>query len=262
MANSVYGKFIENKSKHMSVLFCSTAKYLRKWIVSPRYSNFKIINDSLVAVFLKKAAVKATQAYAIGFSILDLSKEFMFRSYYTKIKPFLGETCKVLMSDTDSLFLSVQSEKEPHSKIKHILDTSNFDTDHPLYSIANKSKLGFFKSETGSKKIARFIGLRSKCYAFEVENAKAQTKCKGIVKSFRRKIPISAYEKCLKEIQSHTTTQYILRSKTHEIQLAKQKKLCFSSYDDKLFMLPCGIHTLPYGSHEITTNLFACTFCM
>lgn len=260
VANSNYGKFIENKSKHLQVIFCSTAEFLRKWIMSPRYSSFRIINDELVAIFLKKATTRITQAYLIGFSILELSKEFMYRSYYEYIKPRLGKECRVLMSDTDSLFLASKYKKNNLDSLRDILDTSNFEKNHPLYTLKNKAQLGFFKSETGSNKIARFIGLRSKCYAFELKNFDYHTKCKGVKKTFRKKIPVSAFAKCLEEICSYDTTQYTLNSKNHQIQLAKQRKLCFSSFDDKTYLLNCGLHSLPYFSSEIRKNE-KCQFC-
>ena len=262
MANSIYGKFIENKSKHMQVMFCTSESYVRKWINSPKFSHCKIINDNLVAVYIKKDSIEITQAYAIGFSILDLSKEFMYRSYYEYIKPRLGKECRVLMSDTDSLFLASKYRSNNLKVIQKILDTSNFDTQHPLYTTKNKSRLGFFKSETGSKKISRFIGLRSKCYAFDLKSTnESHTKCKGVAKAFRKKIPVSSFARCLEEICSYTTTQFTLRSKNHQIQLAKQQKLCFSSYDDKMYLLDCGLHSLPYYSSEICDNVPKCTFC-
>lgn len=261
MANSVYGKFIEDKSKHMQLIFCSTAEYLRKWVMSPRYSNFKIINNDFVAVFLKKPVTAVTQAYAIGFSILELSKEFMYRSYYQYIKPKLGPECRVLMSDTDSLFLASKYKKNNLLPLKSILDTSNFDREHPMFTEKHKSQLGFFKSETGSEKISRFIGLRSKCYAFELKNSSYHTKCKGIKKSFRKKIPVSSFVRCLEQICSYDTTQYTLGSKNHQIRLAKQQKLCFSSFDDKTFLLSCGVHSVPYYSARILANSDACEIC-
>ena len=129
-----------------------------------------------------------------------------------------------------------------------------------LYSTKRKSKLGYFKSETGDEKITKFLGIRSKTYAFKTAKSSSK-KCKGIARRFNKNIPFSAYEKCVSEIAECSASQISLRSFNHEVKMLKSTKLAFSSYDDKRYILPCGIHTLPYGSREINENLKECSFC-
>ena len=261
ISNSCYGKTIENPTKYLNVKFVTDKKKLRQTVTDPYFHSYKIISKKLVLVFSRNKKVVIKQPCAVGFSILELSKHFMYRSFYDEIQPAFGhEECVVCFSDTDSLFLSVPYEKNPHKKIQHILDASNFDPSHKLYDESRKSALGFFKSETGSKKILKFVGLRSKVYTFKTEN-EITKKCKGISKNYRKQIPFSSYEKCIQAISSHTQEQYTLASKSHQINLVKSQKLAFSSFDDKTYLLPCGIHSLPYFSSEIEKNDKICTFC-
>ena len=260
ISNSCYGKTIENPSKYVNIKFVNDKEKLRRLLTEPNFDSYKIISERLVLVFMKNKNITVKQPCGVGFVILELSKNFMYESYYNEILPAFGDSTMVCFSDTDSLFLAVDFSKNPHKKIEHILDTSNFNKNHPMYDPSRKSQLGYFKSETADNKIKKFVGLRSKCYAFETED-KLVKKCKGIAKNFRKKIPLSAYEKCLESITSHSTDQYTLSSKSHNIRLLKSRKLCFSSFDDKTYLLKCGIHSVPYFSKSIKENLDFCFIC-
>lgn len=259
MCNAVFGKFIENTSNYMDCKFCTKESQVKKWARSPRYKNYLIISSQLCAIFLQRRTTVCRQAYAIGFSILELSKEFMYSSYYKKIQPKLSD-CSVLMSDTDSLFLGC-SDKNPNKKLKKLLDTSNFKATNKLFRSDRKSKLGFFKSETGDHVIKKFIGLRSKCYAFRTEVEEKVIKCKGIAKPFRNGLKMETFQKCLDEISSFSTMQRTLTSKNHTIKIQKTNKLCFSSYDDKFYLLKCGVHTRPYGMRNFRGRLLNNDIC-
>ena len=261
ISNSCYGKTIENPSKYLNVSFVTDRKKLRQCMTDPYFHSFKIISKSLVLIFTRNKKVVIRQPCAVGFTILELSKQFMYDSFYKHIQPAFGaEECQVCFSDTDSLFLSVPFSKNPHKKIQHILDASNFDPSHPLYDESRKSALGYFKSETGSNKILKFVGLRSKVYAFQTEKGLSK-KCKGISKNYRKQIPFSSYERCISAINCHRQEQYTLSSKSHRVSLVKSTKLAFSSFDDKTYLLPGGIHSLPYYSSEIVKNEKKCQFC-
>ena len=70
--------------------------------------------------------------------------------------------------------------------MKPYMDFSNYPKDHELYNDKNKAKLGFFKDEFGgSKKCNEFIGLRAKCYCFNLEDKTtkeitSKKTCKGL----------------------------------------------------------------------------------
>ena len=71
--------------------------------------------------------------------------------------------------DTDSFQLNFKGinirDKSAKDPLAKYMDLSNFNINHPLYNIANKSKLGLLKSETGSITIKEAICLHPKCHS-------------------------------------------------------------------------------------------------
>ena len=267
LVNSTFGKTIQNVRNLLDSKFCTNKKQLRKWLASPRYNSMKIIAEELVIVFLNRTSVSMNKAYPCGFTILERSKFFMYQQYYEVIKPALGN-CTVLMSDTDSLLLQVRNAipTDNIDKLKNQIDFSNYPTSHDRFSLKHKNQLGFWKDELKGATMTDFCGLRSKTYAFLVaggtQNEKLlQSKCKGVTKSYRKQISFEEYKNCVRTFDRVTLTQYQIRAKTHTIYTAQIEKLCFSSFDDKRFLLNCGVHSLPYGSKFITQSQDVCPLC-
>ena len=264
-SNSNFGKFIEQKRKHLNVKLVRTDSKLNKAMSNPRFTNYKIISDTLVAVFMKVKSIKMTQAIGIGFSILERSKALVFSDYYEKILPALDYKCNVLFTDTDSVCLEVRGlmHEDVVNRLSFMLDFSNYPKNHPLYNDRCRNQLGFWKDETKGKKIIEFVGLSSKTYAMRVECDEGleeqNSKCKGVRRGFRKKIPFETFKKCVTNISAHKVSQYGIQSKSHKIYTIKSEKICFTSFDDKRFIFPCGIHSVPYGSKR-SLNM-SCPYC-
>jgi len=111
----------------------------------------------------------------------------MYEFYYDCLLPKFGDRLHLCFTDTDSFICHIESENlisELH-EISHWLDTSNFESDHPLYCKANYRTLGKFKSETGDVPPTEFCGLRSKMYSLAtLTDAKSFRKVKGVPKSY------------------------------------------------------------------------------
>ena len=265
-ANSVFGKFIEQTRNYVDCKIVVDEIPCRKWTGSPRFSNMKIISENLVIIFMKRASITLNKAFPIGFTILEKSKHFMYQQYYDVIKPAV-EKCEVIMSDTDSLVLAIESSEKRSNleKIKEIIDFSNYPPDHKYYDEKNKNKLGFWKDELQGKKMTEFCGLRSKTYAFRIKKSKnhheLQSKCKGITKAYKKKIRFEDYKKCVQSFAKVSITQYQIRSKSHKIFTAKIQKAAFSSFDDKRYLMSCGLHSVGYGSCLINNDSQTCFFC-
>jgi hypothetical protein len=268
-ANAVFGKFIEQTRNYVDCQICVAEAPCKKWINSPRFTNMKIISKDLVIVFSKRTAVLLNKPYAIGFTILEKSKHFMYEQYYQMIRPALGN-CKVIMSDTDSLVLAVETEKKENNlkKLRKIMDFSNYPTNNIFYHAGNKNKLGFWKDELQGGVMTEFCGLRSKTYAFLIKenknnekNQELHSKCKGITKGYRKKIPFSDYKKCVQTLSKVNITQFQIRAKNHKVFMARVHKLCFSSFDDKRYLMKCGVHSLAYGSSLIRNTDEECPLC-
>ena len=226
---------------------------------SPLYKGTVICDEDLSISFLKKREIKMKQCWAIGFTVLEISKFFMQSSWYEEILPRLGgwRECTMILSDTDSFVFQVRQEStnEILEKLAPIMDFSNLDLSHPLYDVSRAKKLGFFKTELPSARIREVVGLKSKTYAisstpldvFDLEGREILRKAKGVSNSVKETIPFEAFKRCVQEVQMVTVEQFNLRSRNHQNQLVKMSKLAFSSFDDKRYLM-CNVHSVPYGS--------------
>lgn len=255
-SNSNFGKFIEQTRNHLDCKIVNNKKDFEKWISNPRFSNFKEIGTGFVAVFLKRKRIYMIQAWAIGFSILELSKALIYEHYYKIIKPALGNKCAVLFSDTDSLCLQIRTKLDMYEVMKHlshIMDFSNYPKDHPLYDDTRKNQLLYWKDELASNSLLEFCGLSSKTYSMRIScesGEKTKSKCKGTGRNFMKQTAFTEYKKCIIGINTHRTLSYNIQARNHIIRTVKSDKLCFSSFDDKRF-LTCPVHSLAYGSKYI-----------
>ncbi|PCJ29139.1 MAG: hypothetical protein COA94_02405 [Rickettsiales bacterium] len=265
-ANAVFGKTIENVRSHSVCKFVRNKKSCGRYIASPRFKHFKIISENCAIVFLSQSQVKLNKPIAVGFTILELAKEFMYSQYYNTIKPIFNNQCEVIMHDTDSLLMRVSTPQAEDNieKIKHILDFSKYPKTHPKYNIINKNRLGFFKDEVAGNHITEVCALRSKVYSLQIDEGdtkvKTENRCKGIRKGYSKKIPFAAFKKCVLSITNHRTTQYNIMSRNHNVTTNKVNKLSFSSFCDKRSLAICGIHSYPYGSILIKKNY--CYLCV
>lgn len=77
MNNSVFGKTMDNIFNRLNVELVASPKRMRKLSVKPNVQSFKIFNNNLVAVNMKKTNLVFNKPTYVGLSILDISKIFM-----------------------------------------------------------------------------------------------------------------------------------------------------------------------------------------
>ena len=106
--NTIYGKTIENPRQRCNVELVNCVERAKKINQSPEYLKFTIFSENLVAVHKKKTIVNCNKPIFIGFTVLELSKLKMYKTYYKYLKPKFGDRLKLLY--TDSFILQVQSE--------------------------------------------------------------------------------------------------------------------------------------------------------
>ena len=70
---------------------------------------------------------------------------------------------------------------------------SNFNINHGSYYVANKDKLGLFKSETGSIKIKYSICLQPKFYTVLLNNDSCRSTAKGVDRRCCKNIKHAVY---------------------------------------------------------------------
>ena len=236
---------------------CDNEKSLRKACLGQHVSNFKIINENLVAVMKKPDFITLNKPTPTGFAILELSKLFMFRSYDKFRQQFGAKNLKLCFSDTDSFLFQVKCSNliDKLKDMEHMFDFSKYDKDHVLYNNSRANHLFYFKDELkGQSAITDFIGLRPKCYAMKIKNLnskkEAQKKvCKGLKRtSIKNQLSFEDYEKCLIDSKLTYKTFTHLTSKNHRISTTFRRKIALSSMDTKRYILPCGKCTLALGS--------------
>lgn len=259
--NAVYGKFLQNARKHLEVKICTMERGFEKYYSSPSYKAHNILSEDVVAVYHHKRAIKLDRLYATGFSILEISKLHMYRSWYNFIQPTLGkDNVSIVLTDTDSFVLHIRQMTRTQilDMLSPCMDFSNYPEDHPRYSVENKAKPGYFKDESKGNYLTEVIGLRSKCYITRVKarasNIQKETVvCKGITKPARAKLSIQAFRNVVKSASKIYADIYSIQAKQREMYTQKISKIALSSSDDKRYLKNCGIHTLPHGSSEEKT---------
>jgi hypothetical protein len=95
----------------------------------------------------------------------------MFRAFYDKLQPCLGDDLEVGMSDTDSFILRARGSS-PEQLLSRLggpfMDFSNYHRKSPLHSDDVKGRPGTYKDELeGVFRISRAVFLRSKSYSLE-----------------------------------------------------------------------------------------------
>ena len=251
-ANSCYGKFLERTRNRLKCFLTKTGEEFEKHSSNQHFRCAKIISENLVIVYQGQECVKLDKALPVGFSILEHSKNFMYKKFYDDFKPLLGKV-ELLATDTDSFIIEVKhpAGEDPLEKLDTIMDYSNYDQSHPKFSASRKNALGYFKDELQGKKLLEYVGIRSKCYALRMEGDELITKAKSVREGYKAKIPFSLFKKCINEINRVSLTQYHITSKNHNVKTTKVKKVALSSMDDKRYLRNCGVHSFAFGSSQI-----------
>jgi hypothetical protein len=256
-----FSQFIEGYEKRMDCRFNRDGRRAMRNSSSPLYKGVLICDEELTISFHKKKAVRMTQCWPVGFSILEISKYVMQSLYYEKIIPKLGSgNVSVVMSDTDSFLVSTNAgtEHEVMSLLKPYMDLSNLDKSHPLYDDVNEKVPGYLKNEVPKASILEVVALQSKTYGFRTDSSETVNRAKGVVQAVKKRITLAHYKACLQDIGRVEVTQRSLQSKAHINMMIESDKVAFSSFDDKRYLL-CAIHSCPYGSWLAT--LPKCYFC-
>lgn len=259
LANSLYGKFIQDVRKYSNVHFVDDEKRLGYYINSVYFKDVSKISDDLCMVLMQNSSLVLDKLYGIGFTILELSKFFMYKTWYDFIQPEFGDSAELVVTDTDSFVIKFNnhSKAEALKKLSPIMDFSNFPKDSSFYNESKKKIPGYFKDEYPGGLIKEAVNVRSKCYFLDVQpdsnvsnpiNKTSHVVCKGISQSVSSKFPLSLYKECIysKHVQLYTTMHRI-RSKKRQLCTTAITKQTLSSGDDKRYQT-CAIHSLPYGS--------------
>nr|DAC81386.1 TPA_asm: PolB [Parasteatoda house spider adintovirus] len=253
MNNSMFGKTLENLRQRENIDIVVDKKKALKLIASPSFNSFNIIDDNLVIISRHVTSLVLNRPVYTGFTVLDISKIFMYEFHYNHIRNKYGEKAKLLFTDTDSLCYHIETEDIYHDMRENIdlYDTSDYPKHHFLHSEVNKKVLGKMKDELNGVVVVEFVGLRSKLYSILSEDGEKKA-AKGVVKSVRnKKLKHSSYIKCLFENSRVREKMKTIISKNHQLYSVTTNKLALCPLDDKRYILENGCDTFAHGHFRI-----------
>jgi hypothetical protein len=159
MVNAFFGKSMENLRKRRKVDLVRDTVKLRKLLAKQQLEQFVIVNEEVVQVDRIRNKVTLNKPIYIGFTVLDVSKLLLFDFHYNVIAERYGNNARLLFTDTDSLcyHLITNDVYRDMLEYSHLLDTSNYPRDHPMYSADNMKVIGKMKDECGGKPPLEFV---------------------------------------------------------------------------------------------------------
>ncbi|CAB0032319.1 unnamed protein product [Trichogramma brassicae] len=263
--NAIFGKTMENVRKRIDVKLVSSwdGRYgAEAQISKPNFHSRAIFDENLVAIQLSKTSVTIDKPVYVGFSILDISKTRLYRFHYDFMRDRFGSNCKVLYTDTDSLVYEIRGqnvyEVMKHKDNINEFDTFDYEKDNPFgmpLLRENSKKIGLMKDELCGKILRRFCGLRSKMYSVDIQNGGVIKKIKGIKSSVvKNTITFDDYLQCLQENAIISREQHNIRSRLHVLRSEKERKIALSPHDDKRYLVPGTVDTLPWGHKDIANE--------
>jgi len=265
LCNSLFGKFIEGVDKRVDCKFNLEKTKAQNKIRDPLLKGVCIIDENFSISFHKKKRLRLRQSWAVGFTILELSKYFMQKVWYRNIRPAFNGKVATLMSDTDSwaMLFRGKSPDEAVKDLEDIMDFSNYPPSHKLFSSEKKNVIGYLKNECPANNIIKFVGVRSKTYAFVTESLLEEKRHKGVKFSAAQLLRYQDYRDVISKPLIKKVVQYSMNAQNHINRIVSTEKIAFSSFDDKRYLL-CAKHSCPYGSWLISyqeKNNGVCMFC-
>jgi len=274
--NSLFGKTVENLRKRINIRIINSEKKLVTYSSRPTFERLFMVDENLAIATLGKESICLNRPVYVGQAILDLSKLRMYQLQYVELQKYRNMfNCQIeiVAGDTDSFFLhcrgvSVSNQLLPAMLADKLLDSSNFDPNHPLYTNMYTNQIGKFKDESGQKfKILEGVFLRPKCYSLKTDNDSEIKKAKGVTyKSVQENLTHTdylhlyyAYDPMyldddddeapdMPPLKRRCLDQTIIRSKQHQLYTVTSSKTALSCMDDKRVWIDQNT-SVPYGHH-------------
>jgi hypothetical protein len=242
---------LENLKKRTKITLVTDERALKRHIAKPTYKRHIIFDKDVVGIEKKFATIELNRPIYVGVAILDLAKVMLYSFHYEKMMPQYGpEKLRTCLTDTDSFVYLIKSENVYEDMLQNIdwYDTSDYPSDHPLFSITNHKRLGKIKDEKAGEFIREFVGVRSKAYSL-VGTCKPVLRAKGVNRrAVAKGLTHNDYRAVVLDSTEIRLTQRQIASKRHHVTTVEQNKLALSPIDNKRYVLPNAIDSLPWGS--------------
>ena len=253
---------MENARKRFDVKFSRgwDGRYgVESYIASPDFHSLSTVSEDFIIIQKKQTKIEIMKPIYIGLSVLDISKTLMYDFHYSKMKKWTGSKAELMYMDTDSFvyFLRGMNIYEVIKEHSEYFDTSNFSEPNP-FGIERKNKKvpGKWKSETAGDIITEFIALAAKSYSLLIQNQPPIIKVKGVKRSVvKRTISHEDFRDSVFNRTIISREQNIIRSRNHNVHTECQKKIALNPLDNKRYLIPDSIDTLPWGHIDIPEEI-------
>ena len=255
MNNSVFGKTMKNVRKHRDIKLVTTEEKRTKLVSEPNYHTTKQFSENLLVIEMKMVKLKMNKPVYLGMSILDISKTLMYEFWYDYLKPKYKDKAKLGYTDTDSFVIHIFIEdffEDINNDAERWFDTSNYDKNdkRPFQTGINKKVIGMFKDELGGKIMNKFCALRTKIYAYLMDDDVEKKKAKGTKKCIiKGRIIFENYKDSLFNNNTILRSQLRFKSDLHNVYTEEVNKIALNSNDDKRLQTHNRITTYPYGTN-------------
>ena len=179
------------------------------------------------------------------------------------MKPRYGDSLTVVYKDTDSLLYPMETDDlyMDMKNFAHLLDLSEYPKNHKLYDPTNKKVPLTLKDELNGLILEEVVCLRSKLYSIKFSDGVKQS-AKGVQRLVKKTLNHDLFQHVLSSGTSIHKKMTQMRSLNHQLFVAQVNKVALSAFDDKRFLLDCGIKSLAYGHSSLQQkcNPFASCF--
>ena len=263
MNNAVFGKTQENLRNRVSVEVVTDEEIAKKRVCKPTFKRSYTIRENLVVMEHQRSSLELNRAIYTGFSVLELSKLWMYDFHYRKMRKWFPDI-QLLFTDTDSLAYRICDPRDVYQVMKDngkYFDFADYPKDHPCYDTRNKKKIGLFTDELNSLCLEEFIGLRPKSYSIKfrgkVENntvVHLDEDCKKVAKGTKyavkeKHLKHEHYRQALLDWRNIYVRQNMIRSRDHTLSTIHQCRVSLTCYDTKRWITADGIHTFAHGHY-------------
>ena len=246
---------MENVRQYKDIVLITKKSQYRRLAKNPLFIRSSVFSEDLVAVHRQRHTVCLDKPIHVGQAILDISKELVFDMYHGKMIPRYGpDKCKLIGTDTDSLLFLIETPDvyKDMAETPDLYDTSNYPTDHPLYSDKNKKVPGLWKDELAGGAAHEVVALKPKMYSILCPDGKEMKRAKGIKRCVLEKnIRHQNYVEVLENSTKMRHEMNLFRNDDHEIYSTKIKKISLSAYEDKRSLNDDGVGSMAYGHCKI-----------
>ena len=255
MNNSVFGKTMENISKHRNIKLVTTEEKYLKTVMKPNFKSGVLFGENLMGCEMEKIKVVMNKPVYLGQAILDLSKIVMYEFHYDYMKPKFKDP-QVCYMDTDSLIHNMKTEDlyaDIADDIPARFDTSGYCPNRPLPIGLNKKVISLMEDELGGAIMTEFIAPRPKLYSYKKLDGSEDKKYKGIKKCVVKKtLTFEDYKNCLFNSSVVYRSQLMFRSMKHDIFTIEVNKVTLNRDDDERISKKDGISIFARGHKDLS----------